>query len=72
MGDCFEVNLRKTMQKRFLDVKELSGYLGVKEGTLYVWVCYKKIPHVKMGKLVKFDLQEIENWLKTKRVGEIS
>ncbi|MDD5431663.1 MAG: helix-turn-helix domain-containing protein [Candidatus Omnitrophica bacterium] len=58
--------------KRFLNVEELAEYLGFAVGTLYVWVCRKKIPYLKIGRTVKFDLQEIENWLKDKRIRELS
>jgi excisionase family DNA binding protein len=51
------------MEKRFLGLKELAQYIGVKEGTLYVWVCYRKIPYIKVGRLLKFDLHKIEKWL---------
>ena len=57
------------MEKRFLGLEELSQYLGLAKGTVYIWVCHKKIPYLKMGRLVKFDLKEIEAWLKEKRVG---
>ncbi|MBN3038476.1 MAG: helix-turn-helix domain-containing protein [Candidatus Omnitrophica bacterium] len=60
------------MEKRFLGIKEMAEYLGLTVGTMYVWVCQKKIPYLKVGKLVKFDLKEIENWLKERRVEEIS
>ena len=43
-------------------------YLGFTKGTLYVWVCQRRIPYLKIGKLVKFDIIEVENWLKEKRV----
>ena len=56
------------MEKRFLSVKELSIYLGITEGTLRVWVCYKKIPYTKVGKSVKFDLKRIEKWLEENSV----
>ena len=56
------------MEKRFLGLQEVSEYLGVTRGTLYVWVCHKRIPYLKIGRLVKFDLQVIEAWLKDKRV----
>ena len=61
----------RTPEKRFLGIDDFSDYLGVPKGTLYVWVCQKKIPYLKVGKLVKFDLREIENWLKDKRFKEI-
>ncbi len=60
------------VNRRFLGIKELAEYLGLTKGTLYVWVCQRRIPYLKVGKLVKFDLQEIEEWLKEKRVKEIS
>jgi len=56
------------MDKRFLSIHELSQYLGLAKGTLYVWVCHKQIPYLKVGRLVKFDKQEIDAWLKQKRV----
>jgi len=59
------------IQKRFLGINEFAEYLGVQKGTLYVWVCQRKIPFLKIGKLVKFDLKEIEDWLKERRVKEV-
>ena len=56
------------MEKRFLGLEELSQYLGVAKGTLYIWACHKQIPYLKIGRLVKFDLHEIEPWLKERRV----
>jgi excisionase family DNA binding protein len=50
------------MDRRFLNKKELSEYLGVAEGTLAVWVCHRKIPYVKVGRLVKFDIKRIDSW----------
>ena len=57
-------------EKRFVGINEFSQYLGITKGTLYVWVCQKKIPYLKIGKLVKFDLMEIEEWLKDRRIKE--
>ena len=51
------------MEKRFFNIKELSEYLGIAEGTVYVWVCHRKIPFVKIGRLLKFDMRKIEKWL---------
>ena len=59
------------LEKRFLSMNECSEFLGVTKGTLYVWVCHKRIPYLKMGKLVKFDMKEIDHWLKDKRIKEV-
>ena len=60
------------MEKRYLSIKELSEYLGLTVKTLYVWVCHKRIPYFKLGRLVKFDLREIEDWMAEKKIEEIS
>jgi len=56
------------MEGRYIGIKELSEYIGITEGTLRVWVCHKKIPYVKVGRLVKFDLRKIDQWLEKNAV----
>jgi len=56
------------VEKRYLDVKELSEYLGVSKHTIYSWTSMQKIPFVKMGGLVKFDIKAIEKWIKENSV----
>ena len=56
------------IEKRFLGVKELATYLGVKVNTIYSWVFQKKIPYVKIGRCVKFDIKKIEEWIKEREV----
>ena len=51
------------MEKRYININDLSDYLGIPKGTIYVWVCHRKIPYVKVGRLLKFDLHKIEGWL---------
>jgi len=55
-------------EKRFIGIKECSEYLGIPKGTLYSWTFSRKIPHIKMGRLVKFDLIELEAWIKERKV----
>ncbi|MCK5613199.1 helix-turn-helix domain-containing protein [Candidatus Pacearchaeota archaeon] len=50
------------MEKRYINIQELSEYLGLSVNTLYAWVWMKKIPHTKLGRLVKFDLRAIDHW----------
>jgi excisionase family DNA binding protein len=60
--------LKTTQNKRYIGIKELAEYLSIPEGSLYVMVCQKKIPYLKIGRRLKFDLQAIEEWLKNKRI----
>lgn len=50
-------------EKLVIGIQEVSESLGVSVSTLYKWVGEKKIPCVKMGRLVKFRQGDIEKWL---------
>ena len=45
------------MERRYYNINELSNYIGIPKGTIYSWVCYRKIPFLKIGRLVKFDIK---------------
>ncbi|MBK8274953.1 MAG: helix-turn-helix domain-containing protein [Nitrospira sp.] len=48
---------------RLLDIQQVAVYVGLSVHTVYKFVSQRKIPHVKIGKLVKFDRQEIDRWI---------
>ncbi len=51
----------------FVTVKELSQFLKVKKSTLYSWVHQGLIPYHKLNGLVRFNMEEIETWIKESR-----
>jgi excisionase family DNA binding protein len=51
-------------QKQLMDMNEASEYLGIRKNTLYEWVIERKIPHVRVGRLLKFRREDLENWLR--------
>jgi excisionase family DNA binding protein len=55
---------------RWMSVKEVSEYLGVKPSTLYAYVSERRIPYHKIpgSQLVKFKASEIDDWMGTGRV----
>jgi excisionase family DNA binding protein len=52
---------------RLINIDELSLMLGVAKNTLYDWCALRKIPYYKLGKLTKFKVEEIEEWLAEKK-----
>ena len=44
-------------------IKEVSEFIKVKESTLYSWVGCGLIPSLKVNGLVRFDMEQIEEWL---------
>lgn len=56
------------MNRQFIGTKDLAEYLNVSINTVYFWGYTKQIPYYKIGRLVKFDLIEIKEWVKKRRV----
>jgi excisionase family DNA binding protein len=46
--------------KRYASIKEVSAYTSLAESTLYEWAGQGKIPSIKMGRRVLFDLHDID------------
>lgn len=51
------------MTRRYLTVKEVAEYTGLSHHTLYTMVSQRRIPFVKLGRLTKFDLHELDRWI---------
>lgn len=53
------------LSDRWLSVEEVAKYLGISKETVYRCLEKKKIPAHKVGKLWKFQLSEVDNWVKS-------
>ena len=52
------------MTERWLSVENIAEHLGVKKHTIYKWVRTTDIPFHKVGRLVKFQVKEVDKWVK--------
>jgi excisionase family DNA binding protein len=48
---------------RLLIPAEIADLLGVKTSTVYQWTHIGFIPHVKLGRLVRFREQAVMEWI---------
>ena len=48
------------MTKRYANIKEVSEYTSLPVKTLYEWASAGKIPSIKLGRRVLFDLNDID------------
>ena len=63
------------MEDRWLSVDEIAAYLGIKRDTVYRWISGRNMPGHKIGRLWKFNKQEVDEWVKSsgaddKKVGQ--
>ena len=56
------------MHNQLIDIHQAAHYTGISATTLYKWVGQRKIPHIKMGRLVKFDPMKLDEWIKQQTV----
>ena len=53
--------------KRYVDAKAISEYTSLPKGTIYEWAGQGKIPSIKIGRKVLFDLQDIDKMMELKK-----
>ncbi len=50
--------------RRLIAVQEAAQYTGLSKHTLYTMVGQRRVPYVKVGRLVKFDVDLLDKWIK--------
>ncbi len=55
-------------EQRLIGIEHVSEHLGIKVNTVYSWVNQRKIPYIKVGRLIKFDLQDINQWIAERKI----
>jgi excisionase family DNA binding protein len=54
------------MEKKYVTAKEIADFLNVPVGWVYqrTSIGNEAIPHIKVGKYVRFDIQSVEDFFK--------
>lgn len=52
------------MEKRYINVRQLAEYMSMSKPSIYRYVEEKKIPYFKIGKTIRFDIADVDKWLK--------
>ena len=60
------------VRPRLVSIQDCSVYIGLSVHTLYTMVSQRRIPFVKVGRLVKFDLALIDAWINKRTVMPIA
>jgi len=47
------------MRQGLISANEIAERLGIQCQTVYLWVCQRRIPFYRVGRLVKFDEAEV-------------
>jgi excisionase family DNA binding protein len=52
----------------FMTISQLAEYLKISKSTIYIWIYKGKIPYAKVGKMVRFKTEDIEQWSEKRKV----
>lgn len=61
----FTVKQRGRPRARLLSINEVAEYLHVSRQTIYRLIEHKKLPHVRIGYVLRFDLPTVLDWAKS-------
>lgn len=50
---------------RWCSVDEIAEHLGVTRDTIYRWINQKDLPAHRIGRLWKFQLSEVDEWVRS-------
>jgi excisionase family DNA binding protein len=51
-------------QERWLSIGEIAAHLGVNKDSIRNWIKNKNLPAHKVGSLWKFQISEVDNWVR--------
>jgi len=57
-----------SVNKRYVDINQLSDYTSLGISTLYKLVHKNCIPYIKKGKKLLFDLRDIDHWMEQDKI----
>ncbi|MCI7301828.1 MAG: helix-turn-helix domain-containing protein [Clostridiales Family XIII bacterium] len=51
--------------EKWVTLKEVQSYLGVGRETILQWISKRNMPAYKVGRLWKFKLSEVDDWIRS-------
>ena len=52
------------LSENWLSIKEIAAHLGVSRDTILNWIAKENLPAHKIGKLWKFQISEVDSWIR--------
>lgn len=53
------------MAEPWMSADEIAAHLGVSKDTVYAWIAEKGMPAHRLGRLWKFQVGEVDDWVRS-------
>ena len=57
--------VKEQIIEKWSTLKEVQEYLGVGRDTILQWIAKRNMPAYKVGRLWKFKLSEVDEWIRS-------
>ncbi len=54
-----------TTEERWVGVEDVAAHLGVNKDSVYRWIWRMGLPAHRVGRLFRFKLSEVDEWVKS-------
>lgn len=65
------MNYEKIETSRLLTSREAAAMLGISERTLWTLKDQGEIPHIKIGRSVRYSVTDLNAWINQQRIGGV-
>lgn len=60
----------RTVTEPWVSADVIAGYLGVTKDSIYTWIAKKDMPAHRVGRLWKFKVTEVDEWVRSSGADE--
>ena len=57
-------------ETRWQSVDEIADHLGINRETVYRWISKKGLPAHKIGRIFRFQISEVDEWVREGQSGD--
>ena len=57
--------MSESTPEKWSSLDEIAEHLGVSKDAVYRWIANKKMPAHKIGRLWKFKISEVDDWIRS-------
>ena len=65
-----DTNTENDVLERWVNLEEVANYLSVSKDTIRAWIKQGKIPFYLAGKMYKFKISEIDDYVRNGKITE--
>ena len=58
-------SVKEQVVEKWVTLKEVQEHLGVGRETILQWIAKRNMPAYKVGRLWKFKLSEVDDWIRS-------